>query len=193
MIGPDFEALYGADADPWRVGRSFYERRKRDLLLAALAQPRYGNAWDPACGTGHLVARLAERCDFVLASDASSAAVRLTRTETVGLPKVSVVQLRLPAAPPSTDFDLLVIAEFLYYLDADDRAASLAVVNSAAAPGAEIVSVHWRHHPHDAWLSGATVQDEIASSLTALGWSRAVRLDDPDFVLATLVKPGPTE
>lgn len=191
MIGPDFEAMYGADPDPWSVGSSFYEQRKRELVLAALVKPRYVKAWDSACGTGHLVLRLAERCDQVLATDASPAAVGLTRTETTGLTQVIVARVTLPNAPPSTDFDLVVIAEFLYYLNADDRAASLTMINSVVAPGAEVLAVHWRHHPHDAWLSGAAVQDEIESSLTRLGWTRAVQLDDPDFVLTSFIKSAP--
>ena len=78
---PDFETLYRANHDPWRVGTSSYEQRKLDIVLACLSRPRYCLAWDPACGTGHLAARLAERCDRVLASDASEAAVALTTTE----------------------------------------------------------------------------------------------------------------
>jgi SAM-dependent methyltransferase len=194
MIIPDFEAMYAADPDPWRVGSSFYEGRKRDLVLAALARPTYAAAWDPACGTGHLVERLAERCGTVLAGDASARAVELTTARCGPLPNVAVRRSALPAAPgrcPDAGFDLVVVAEFLYYLSPEDRLASLARVDALAAPaGAEVVAVHWRHRPHDGWLSGADVQQEIVAFLGQRGWSGAVHLDDPDFVLDSLVR-GP--
>jgi len=126
---PDFETLYRANHDPWRVGTSSYEQRKLDIVLACLSRPRYSLAWDPACGTGHLAARLAERCDQVLASDASEAAVALTTTECGGLRNVTSRVLRLPAVPADLGApDLIVLSEFFYYLaDAapgeDDRSA----------------------------------------------------------------------
>ena len=66
---PDFETLYRANHEPWRVGSSLYEQRKLEIVLACMSRPCYRLAWDPARGTGHLAVRLAERCDRVLASD----------------------------------------------------------------------------------------------------------------------------
>ena len=69
-----FERLYAADPDPWRTAERFYERRKREVLLASLPRPRFGSAFEPGCGTGLLTAELATRCDRVLAVDASATA-----------------------------------------------------------------------------------------------------------------------
>ena len=95
---PDFDAIYRADPDPFEVRSSFYEARKLDLLLACLARPTYATAWDPACGVGELAARLASRCDLVLASDASLEAVRLTSARCADLPAVTVVHQALHPA-----------------------------------------------------------------------------------------------
>lgn len=187
-VVPDFDAVYAADRDPWRVGTSSYERRKQQIVLAVLASPRYAHAWDPACGTGHLVAKLAGRCARVLATDTSAAAVALTKALCADRAEVVVGQLRLPAEPghrPVTGFDLVVLAEFLYYLGRADRGAALRVVARCSAPGAEVLAVHWRARPHDGWLSGADVQVEIGHALSSLGWKGVVHLDDPDFVLDT--------
>ena len=62
-------------ADPWSVDDSWYEERKRDLTLAALPRRRFRRALEVGCSIGALTARLAERCDEVLALDESEVAV----------------------------------------------------------------------------------------------------------------------
>ena len=190
VTAPDFDALYRSDADPWRVRTSFYERRKLEIVLSSLSSATYAAAWDPACGVGELVARLAGRSTRVLATDASGEAVRLTRTrcstlDGAGLGAVSTRAQALPTPPPA-DFprpDLVVLSEFLYYLTGADRAASLRMIDAAAADAAELMSLHWRHLPGDAWLSGADTQAEISRALTAAGWLPVVHHEDRDFVL----------
>ena len=100
---PDFDAKYRADPDPWDVGGSPYEQRKRGVVLAGLRRPRYAGAWDPACGTGHLTADLAGRCDRVVASDASATAARLAAERCAGL-AVDVSHRALPEAPDDAAF-----------------------------------------------------------------------------------------
>lgn len=188
---PDFDSVYRADPDPWRVRTSFYEQRKLEIVLASLSAPSYGRAWDPACGVGELAARLSDRAASVLATDASVEAVRLTRTRVEDRPTVTVRQHALPAAPGAEPYDLIALCEFLYYLDADDRRATLELVDGLLGPTGELVSVHWRHEPHDAWLSGAAVQGEIDSHLQGAGWQPLVHHDDVDFVLATYGRARP--
>jgi hypothetical protein len=53
-----FATLSADGNDPWDTG-SWYERRKRALMLAALPQERYGTALEPGCGTGELTVELA--------------------------------------------------------------------------------------------------------------------------------------
>lgn len=185
---PDFDALYRRDPDPWKVHSSFYEQRKLAIVLACLNSSRYRFAWDPACGVGELAARLAPRTDRLLASDASGQAAHLTGQHCRDLPQVEVRQLTLPKAPPEPlrDFDLVVMSEFFYYLDAPDRAATIAMLDTVTTEDAEIVSVHWRYRPHDAWLSGEDVQSEVIDRLGGLGWRHRVQHDDRDFVVDCL-------
>ena len=133
---PDFEAMYAADPDPWSVRTSWYERRKLAVLLAALPHERYRRAWEPGCGIGVGTAALAERIDHLVASDGSPRAVAATRDATAGLSHVRVVDSVLPEVPLDGLVDLVVAAEFLYYLD--DLAAGIdalwdAVVNGRSA------------------------------------------------------------
>ncbi len=185
MEVPDFDAVYRADTDPWGVRSSAYEGRKLEIVLACLSRPTYTTAWDPACGVGELAARLAARTDRVLATDGSVEATQLTRTRTIDLVGVQVGHQALPAPPPADwpGFDLVVLSEFFYYLSADERVDSMAMIGSVLADQAEILSLHWRHKPHDAWLSGADTQAEIVAWLTRDGWQPVVHHEDRDFVL----------
>jgi SAM-dependent methyltransferase len=190
---PDFEALYRNDPDPWRVATNWYEQRKIDIVLACLSRPRYDFAWDPACGTGHLAVRLAARADQVWAGDASATATSLTRKRCANLSNVVVREHTLPD-PPTSDLrvrpDLIVLSEVFYYLDDTRRRQTLQMIDQQAAPHGELISVHWRHAPHDAWLSGAGAQAEIVGQLAQLGWSHLVRHRDAEFSLDLLSRSG---
>lgn len=181
---PDFDRLYAADPDPWEVATSWYERRKIDIALGCLRRERYGRAWDAACGTGELAARLAARCDAVVATDLSREAIALTRARVAGLPGVTADVSALPARPAALAGtpDLVVLSEVLYYLGAPDRAATYALVDAIAAPDAEVLLVNWAPQPEDADTSGVAVFNEANAALNALGWGRLVTHTDVEFV-----------
>ena len=180
---PDFDALYRAEPDPWSVRTSPYEQRKLSITLACLNRPRYVAAWDPACGVGELAFRLADRADRVLATDASAEAVALTRQRCADRAGVEVARSRLPLPSAWTGLDLIVLSEFCYYLEAADRRSMLTMINSVAADNAEVLSVHWRFKPHDGWLSGESVQREIAGGLRRSGWTQTTHHLDTNFIL----------
>ena len=180
---PDFDALYRAEPDPWSVRTSPYEQRKLSITLACLNRPRYEAAWDPACGVGELAYQLTDRAARVLATDASAEAVALTSERCADRAGVEVAQLRLPLRPPGTGFDLIILSEFCYYLESADRRRLLTLINSVAAGDAEILSVHWRFKPHDGWLSGESVQREIAVGLRRSGWTQTTHHLDTNFIL----------
>ena len=184
MIDPDgWDARYRTDPDPFSVDSSWYERRKLEVTLASLARERYGRAWDCAAGTGHLAAALADRCDQVLATDASGEAVRIAARRTAKLAGVRTGLARLPDRPDGADrVDLTVVSEVLYYLAEDERQRCLAML---ARQRGELVCVHWRHLPHDAHLSGAEATAELGTALTVAGWTPLVEHQDPDFVLGS--------
>ncbi|WP_160145244.1 class I SAM-dependent methyltransferase [Phycicoccus sp. SLBN-51] len=186
---PDFDAMYAADPDPWNVRDSWYERRKEAVVLALLARERYAHAWDAASGTGHLALALSRRCERVTASDASERAVALTR-DLLSDASASVVVNALPEVPALEEApDLVVLAEVLYYLPEADRIRALDAVAAAARPSAELVVVHWRHHPDDAFLAGAAATEEADGVLRERGWERVVWHDDRHFVAASWVRP----
>jgi len=185
---PDFEAMYAADPDPWSVRTSWYERRKLAVLLAALPHERYRRAWEPGCGIGVGTAALAERTDHLVASDGSPRAVAATRDATVGLSHVRVVGSVLPEVPLDGPVDLVVAAEFLYYLD--DLAAGVDALWDAAARGAHLVCVHWARRPHDGHQSGVQLHGLLRLSATERGARHLVEHRDDDFVLDVFELPS---
>lgn len=189
---PDFDALYSTDNDPWRVGRSWYEQRKLGLVMASLSKQRYHLAWDPACGTGALVERLATRCDRVVAHDASVEATSIASRRLAQVPNATVAHAPLPGSADDLPgpIDLLVLSEFAYYLPPEELRRSLDAVVLHLADDVEVLSVHWRPHPDDAFVSGADVTEHIGRHLCAAGLQQYLRHDEPQFVLASWIRTG---
>jgi len=176
-----FDDLYAASTDPWGFTDRWYERRKRALTLAALPQPRYANAFEPGCSLGVLTAELAPRCDRLLATDVSSAALDAATERLAGLPQVELRRWALGDPwPTEAPFDLIVLSEVLYYLGADLLGEVLPAARDALSPGGTLLTVHWRHQVADYPLGGDEVHARIAalSGLAPLG-----RYRDEDVVI----------
>jgi LmbE family N-acetylglucosaminyl deacetylase len=177
-----FAALYADGADPWRAD-SWYERRKRAVVLASLPRERYRRAFEPGCGPGELTAALAGRCDAVLASDPVPEAVRRARARTADSAGVQVERAALPEAVPPGPIDLAVFSEVLYYLDDDAIRATLDRTLAAAEPKGSVVVVHWRGWPPEAPRDAAATHAMLRArpELTPL-----VEHVDDGFVLLVL-------
>jgi trans-aconitate methyltransferase len=187
---PDFEALYSADEDPWKVQSSWYERRKRSVLLASLPRETYASGWEPGCGPGITTLALAPRVASLVSSDLSSVAVAAARQRCASLPHVRCAVSALPDVPFDGLVDLVVVAEFLYYLR--DLDAALAAVWSALAPTGHLAVVHWAHHPHDGFLSGPAEQAGVQSYAAGRGAVRRVAHVDEHFLLDVYEAPACT-
>ena len=112
-----FERLYRVDPDPWAFDTSPYEAAKYAATLDALPRGRYAHAFEIGCANGALTARLAGRCDRVLAVDVAEAALARARERTAALRGVEVRRLAVPAEwPGDGPFDLVVVSEVGYYL-----------------------------------------------------------------------------
>jgi LmbE family N-acetylglucosaminyl deacetylase len=156
-----FADLYAGGRDPWAAD-SWYERRKRAVVVASLPRERYASAFEPGCGAGELTVELAGRCDRLLASDPVDAVVERARTATAGRPGVVVRRAALPDGVPLGPLDLAVFSEVLYYLDDDTVAAVLDRTLAALEPGGDVVAVHWRGWPPEAPRDAAATHRMLA-------------------------------
>ncbi|WP_067502570.1 SAM-dependent methyltransferase [Actinoplanes sp. TFC3] len=175
-----FEGMYAANADPWSFETRWYDERKHSLTVAALPRHSYRSGFEPGCSTGMLTARLAERCDNLLAVDAVAGAVATAADRVAGYPGVRVRQAAIPRDWPKETFDLIVLSELAYYFDDADLATLIAHVTASLEPGGDLVAVHWRWPVEEHARSG----DEVHAMLAATpGLARVARHEEADFWL----------
>jgi len=160
-----FDAMFHAADDPWGYATRWYERRKRALLLAALPRERYVRAFEPGCANGVTSAALAERCDSVLAWDSSAEALARARHRCAGNHAIRFEQAAIPDAWPDGKFDLIVLNELGYYLDAPRRRAVADHARAALAADGCLVACHWRRPLDDGEAGGDAIHTELARRL----------------------------
>lgn len=173
-----FDRLFAESDDPWRIGTTWYEERKRAVLLAALPRRSFGAAFEPGCAAGHLTIELAKRCQRLLATDVASRAVTLTVRATAGIPHVSVCRMAVPGQWPTGTFDLIVLSEIGYYVrDVADLARLLRP--SLTADGV-VIACHWRHPTIEHLHSAEFVHDTLAGET---GLPTLLHHEEADFLL----------
>ncbi|AIB36776.1 MULTISPECIES: SAM-dependent methyltransferase [Pseudomonas] len=141
---PYFDQLFAGNDDPWAFRQRWYERRKRALTLALLTRARYTSVFEPGCANGELSFELAARCDRLLCCDTASAAVALARSRLLGFSHAQVQQSRLPEQWPTGQFELIVLSELCYYLDADDLCALIDRARASLTVDGQLLACHWR-------------------------------------------------
>lgn len=175
-----FAELYRAADDPWRTADSWYERRKRAVLLASLPAERYRHIVEPACGVGQLTRELVPRADHVSAFDPVPEAVERARK---AAPTAEITVAALPDVPVTQPADLLVLSEILYYLDDAAQTASLDRLLAGVEPGGHVAAVHWRP-----WAPEGNRDGAAAHRILAARAELEVLIDhvDEDFLVLVL-------
>jgi predicted TPR repeat methyltransferase len=156
-----FDGLYLAKDDPWDLATKWHDRRKYAVTVASLPRERYRRCYEPGASIGLLTRLLAERCDEVLATDAIESAVEQAREVVKDLPNVRVERATLPAEPPEGSFDLIVVGDLLYYLSADDLAATADRLLEHLEPGGDLVSVHFRDRENGGNYDGFNAHEAL--------------------------------
>jgi SAM-dependent methyltransferase len=138
-----FEAAYAGNGDPWASAdpRYFYQRFKYEGLMAMLPPGRrFARALDIGSGVGAMSVALTAVAEEVLGLDIAQSAVDRADALTVTRPGLSFRQGDVTALDPLLDgcFDLVIVADTLYYLDSVESESLATVVARIAgllAPG----------------------------------------------------------
>ncbi|MDT7952578.1 MAG: class I SAM-dependent methyltransferase [Acetobacteraceae bacterium] len=138
-----FEQAYTQQQDPWSSdnARYSYQRWKYESLMSSLPPGRrFGRALDLGCGMGAMSLALTRVSCDVLGLDIAEAAVEQARGRNGTQPGLRFAQGDLLSLDKALQqqFDLVVVADTLYYLDRTDDAglkAAASLVGGLLAPG----------------------------------------------------------
>ncbi|WP_202843366.1 class I SAM-dependent DNA methyltransferase [Luteimonas saliphila] len=175
-----FDAVWAEGEDPFGYRDRWYEARKRELLLAALPRPGFARGWEIGCANGELTRRLATRCTSLLATDLHPRAVETARRACSGVPSVEIARMEHPRQWPAGRFDLVVVGEMGYYLDAGALDAFATRIAGSLAPDAVLVACHWRHDFDGRRTSTAAVHARLGA---VPGLVQCWHYEDADFAL----------
>jgi hypothetical protein len=185
-----FDAMYAQSDDPWQLAGRWYEQRKYAMTMAMLPLPRYLHAYEPGCSVGVLTEMLTGRCDRVTATDVAATALDATaeRLRRSGrFDQVTLDRRSIDSGWPADGFDLVVLSEVGYYLDAESLRGVLDRECPRLPSGATVIAVHWRHPVADYPLTGDEVNALVrdTADLHALA-----RYSDRDVVIDVVEKGG---
>jgi SAM-dependent methyltransferase len=189
-----FDAVYTGQ-DPWASSdsRYRYQRHKYDVLAALLPPVPYRHALDIGCGLGDLARRLAVRCEQVLGIDISQAAADQAAERHRGVANLRFALGDVLALPAEMDgqFDLVVVADTLYYLpgpieDATLKRVAMRLARLLAPGGTLLLANHF--------FFAADPDSRLSRRIhSAFAWSPGLRLVSEHrrpFYLASILAPA---
>ncbi|GAB2532987.1 class I SAM-dependent DNA methyltransferase [Spirosoma aerophilum] len=156
-----FDDVYRANDDPWSFETSPYERDKYAATMAALPNGKYANAFEIGCSIGVLSEMMAQRCDQLLAVDASELPLEAARKRLTPYPHVTVHQMSIPNQFPDDLFDLILMSEVGYYLVQDDLNRARQLMLDHLETDGHLLLVHWTPFVHDYPLTGDQVHEQF--------------------------------
>ncbi|MGB3739952.1 MAG: SAM-dependent methyltransferase [Pontixanthobacter sp.] len=179
-----FDALYTRDSDPWNVTTSDYERNKYTATLAALPPDRrFQNALDIGCSFGTLTRLIARRCASITGVDVSKVAIEKAREECA--PSIRFIRGEMPAIWPQARYDLILLSEILYFLNAGEIARMADLVKRDLMADGICLLVNWTG-PNDLPLSGDQAADLFIRSLGRKSVSPAATARHENFRIDTI-------
>ena len=186
-----FNQLYRSMRDPWgaTLQRFRYQRQKYQTLLSMLPNREYNYVLDVGCGLGAFARRLTPHARQVLGVDISDEAVSEARRMSRGLPNVHYVQADIcDFLAPSHAFDLIVLADVLYYMaPINDRMLKLLIEKIAqllSPGGLLLLTNHYFFNIDRASRNISLIHDLFRRS----PWLTRVAEYARAFYLATLMK-----
>ncbi len=139
----EFERLYLESSDPWNFHGSSYEREKYQRVLAAILQHRSGTqaVLELGCSIGIFTKMLCEKFKAIVAIDVAQAAIDHAKRHCRPCTNVEFFRGDLRHIHLMRTFDVIVCAEVIYYLPADDAPLVCRMLHDHLAPHGIVVLV----------------------------------------------------
>ena len=154
-----FDAKFAGDADPWRTFADADERLKRCAILHAMPAGPWGRVLELAAGNGSNSAAIAPRALRLDATEATASGVALVeKAIRPRRARARAIQLVVPAHLPRRRYDIVVVAELIYYLSPRAMARTARDVAEVLRPGGTLVLAHHRIDFPDFAQHAATIQ-----------------------------------
>jgi SAM-dependent methyltransferase len=147
-VASAFDHLYAGLNDPFgaELPQYRYQQRKYNSLLSMLPRRPYRNVLDVGCGLGTFTRKLAPFAEHILGTDISTEAIGQARKLSTQYPNIAYSSEDMLDNPQrEAAFDLIVLADTLYYIDPLTDVGLKAIAGNLAmqlAPGGLLLLVN---------------------------------------------------
>ncbi|WOH69926.1 nodulation methyltransferase NodS [Bradyrhizobium sp. BWA-3-5] len=183
--------------DPWRLDGSRFEReRHTQMLRLSLSQGFIANALEIGCAAGSFTEKLAPHCERLTVIDVVPRAIGRACQRTKRWSHIKWITSDIQQFSTAERFDLIVVAEVLYYVD-DVAGMRAAISNLVAmlAPDGLLVFGSARDALCHRWGHGAGAETVISMLNERLIEIERLQCrgesDNEDCLLACFRKPKP--
>lgn len=185
-----FDQLYAGLDDPFgsELPQYRYQRRKYNSLLSMLPGRSYHNALDVGCGLGAFTRKLAPFTEHILGTDISAEAIGQARKLSAAHSNIVYSHEDTLNNPGEGLFDLIVLADTLYYIDPLTDVALKSIAGNLSvklAPGGLLLLVNHYFFGFDAPSRGTR---EIHDAFRWASGLQRVAEHRRAFFLATLLR-----
>lgn len=140
-----FEAKFRSNDDPWSTFTDRDEAVKRRAILQAMGAGPWGRVLELAAGNGSNSVAIAPRALRLDATEATEAGTALVaRAIRARGPRARALRLVLPARLPRSRYDIVLVAELLYYLSPRAMRETAREIARVLRPGGLLVVAHHR-------------------------------------------------
>ncbi|WP_174286691.1 class I SAM-dependent methyltransferase [Sphingomonas bacterium] len=171
-----FDAKFTDNADPWATFTDADEALKRSAILHAIGPGPMGRVLEVAAGNGSNSAAIAPRTLRLDATEATASGTALVaRAIRFRGARARASQLSVPGRLPRDRYDIVVVAELLYYLSPIAMAQTARDVAAVLRPGGKLVLAHHRIDFPDFAQHAASIQHRFLAASGSAWRVRHVR------------------
>jgi 2-polyprenyl-3-methyl-5-hydroxy-6-metoxy-1,4-benzoquinol methylase len=139
-----FDRKFANDDDPWSTFTNGDEALKRRAVLHAIGTGPWGRVLEVAAGNGSNSAAIASRALRLDATEGTESGTALVAKALKGRRRAHALKLVIPDRLPRVQYDVIVVAEVLYYLSLRDMIQTARDLAATLRSGGTLVLAHHR-------------------------------------------------